>query len=259
MTNYFMNWTLDQYRRICIELKNSGYVTKTIQAFYEHPVSNCVLLRHDIDRFPDNALAMARLEHELKCVGSYYVRFNQHTLDSEIIKEIASLGHEIGYHYETLSKCGGDRRRALHLFGEELSKLREIVPIKTATAHGRPFSRWNNQSLLTRSDVDIFELSCEAYLDINYSNIAYITDTGRCWNAASTNFRDKVESNIDISFIVTTQKLLEAIAAKNFSTLCLQIHPERWSYSFLSHCRSQVLDFTANSFKRLIRKTRTRM
>jgi len=33
-----------------------------------------VILRHDIDKLPANALKMAQLEHDLGVAGSYYFR-----------------------------------------------------------------------------------------------------------------------------------------------------------------------------------------
>jgi len=72
-----------------------------------------VILRHDVDARPQNSLRLARLEHTLGIRGTYYFRI-PHTFQPSIIQEIASLGHEIGYHYETLAtiaKEGTWRRR----------------------------------------------------------------------------------------------------------------------------------------------------
>ncbi|HQE53375.1 MAG TPA: hypothetical protein PLD74_13545, partial [Prolixibacteraceae bacterium] len=59
-------------------------------------------LRHDVDARPQNSLRLARLEHTLGIRGTYYFRI-PHTFQPSIIQEIASLGHEIGYHYETMA------------------------------------------------------------------------------------------------------------------------------------------------------------
>ncbi len=72
-----------------------------------------MLLRHDVDLLPRNALAMANLEHGTGVVATYYFRAVTESWDEGIIWEIASLGHEVGYHYENLSeiKCLAQRRR----------------------------------------------------------------------------------------------------------------------------------------------------
>ena len=67
---------------------------------YEKGHSPIVILRHDVDRRPLNALTTAKLENELGIRGTYYFRIVPESFDETIIKQIAELGHEIGYHYE---------------------------------------------------------------------------------------------------------------------------------------------------------------
>ena len=38
----------------------------------------------------------------------------------------------------------------------------------------------------------------EPYLDVDYQNVFYITDTGRKWNNEASSVRDKVNSGFDI-------------------------------------------------------------
>jgi len=57
-----------------------------------------------------------------------------------------SLGHEAGYHYESLVKAGGDFSEAIKMFEVELNRLKQIADIKTICAHGSPFSRWDSKS-----------------------------------------------------------------------------------------------------------------
>jgi len=45
------------------------------------------------------------------------------------------LGHEIGYHYEVLSKANGDYETAVELFEQELSEFRKITDVKTICMH----------------------------------------------------------------------------------------------------------------------------
>ena len=48
------------------------------------------------------------------------------------LKEIASLGHEIGYHYEDMTICNGDIDKAFEHFKtvnlDEISEVRETAP-----------------------------------------------------------------------------------------------------------------------------------
>ena len=72
------------------------------------PLDKTIILRHDVDRLPQNSVNTARIEKNLNITGSYYFRIVQKSYDATIIKQIAELGHEIGYHYEDLTLSKGD-------------------------------------------------------------------------------------------------------------------------------------------------------
>ena len=82
---------------------------------------NFVLIRHDVDRMPYRALNMAKLESKKGIKSTYYFRSKKHTFKPKIIKEISSLGHEIGYHYESLSDAKGDMDLAFADFEKNLN------------------------------------------------------------------------------------------------------------------------------------------
>ena len=63
-----------------------------------------IILRHDVDLLPGNSLATAKLESSLGVTGTYYFRTIPETFKPDVIKEIEGLGHEVGYHYETVEK-----------------------------------------------------------------------------------------------------------------------------------------------------------
>ncbi|MDZ7721999.1 MAG: hypothetical protein U5R06_04015 [candidate division KSB1 bacterium] len=72
----------------------------TFEAFVQNPQQSGIILRHDVDLRPDYALAMARLEAEYGIRGTYYFRIVSESFQPQIIRQIAELGHEIGYHYD---------------------------------------------------------------------------------------------------------------------------------------------------------------
>ena len=39
------------------------------------------------------------------------------------------LGHEVGYHYEVLSKAKGDYEKAIQMFEQELNEFRKKVDV----------------------------------------------------------------------------------------------------------------------------------
>jgi hypothetical protein len=114
--------------------------------------------------------------------------------DEGIIREIASLGHEVGYHYENLTTCGGDFRLAIDDFRSNLEKLRKIYPVKPICMHGSPLSKINNLDLWKKYDYKELGIIAEPYLDIDFDEIFYLTDTGRRWDGDAVSVRDKVKA-----------------------------------------------------------------
>jgi hypothetical protein len=104
------DFTYDAYTILIDSLKKYGSV---FLPFIEY-VSNhnhyekCTVLRHDVDKLPKNALRMADLENRLGVKASYYFRTVKEAYDENIIRQIADMGHEIGYHYENFSLCRGN-------------------------------------------------------------------------------------------------------------------------------------------------------
>ena len=67
-----------------------------------------IIMRHDVDKKPYNALRIAKIENELGIESTFYFRTTKEVFIPEIISEISNLGHEVGYHYEVLCKSEGN-------------------------------------------------------------------------------------------------------------------------------------------------------
>ena len=215
------------------------------------------LIRHDVDRKPGNALKMAILEHEMGIKSTYYFRIKPYVFDREIIKKIENLGHEIGYHYESLSDENGDMEKAISNFQKNLNKFRSIVNVSTCCMHGRPLKKFDNRDIWRIKEnhdrlIREFNIIGEVYLDIDYSEIAYINDTGRNWSSSKSNVRDKVFSNIDADF-ASSQELSQFLKDKNNNKIVFQIHPERWSDNILEWTIQLLKDKMINFIKRILR------
>jgi len=159
------DFTLAKYGELLDALQRAGYRMLPVGEFIvqKGPLP-CAILRHDVDRREERALAMALLEKERGIRSSYYFRMGRGLGKAEVVLRIRALGHEVGYHYEVLSKAGGDREKARKIFGDELSRLRQMAEVRTAAMHGRPFSPWNNLSLWETCCPEDFGLLGEAYL-----------------------------------------------------------------------------------------------
>ncbi|MBE0677699.1 MAG: hypothetical protein IH592_02930 [Bacteroidales bacterium] len=162
-----------------------------------------IILRHDVDRKPGYALILAHAEADSGIKGSYHFRLPGSRLQENVIREIAGLGHEIAYHYEDLSALcrrlfharhrvdEETARQAYDRFRENLCYLRKLAGVNVISMHGSPLSTVDNRLLWKYYDYRESGIVCEPYFDIDVSDVLYLTDTGRRWDAERSNIRDR--------------------------------------------------------------------
>jgi len=68
------DFTLNRYRTLLSAAADSIYTPTTVRDYLTSPPGRCLILRHDVDRAPERALDMARVEEEMGVRGSYYFR-----------------------------------------------------------------------------------------------------------------------------------------------------------------------------------------
>ncbi len=228
------DFTFHTYRKLIEALIEQGYAFQTFSEYMENPRVRCVLLRHDSDFWPKNDLKMAKIEHEYGIKSSYYFRVPE-TSKKEIIQEIITMGHEIGYHYEDLVRYSGNINKALISFKQNLAFLRVFFPVKTIARHGRPLSKIDSLSLWDSVDYKKeFALLGEVYLDINYENILYLTDNGSRWDGHKSNVRDHVKFSNQTLNVRSTFDLICAIELRQTpQVIILNCHPGRWNNNIL--------------------------
>ena len=258
MVSYEQDWSLSKYRELCNIIKQSSYEICTMANYFSKDDNHQrLMLRHDIDRFPNNALQMAKLENELGLPSTYYVRFKKNVFSPQLIEQLQKLNREVGYHYEVLDTANGNIDKAIELFKEEIKTLRLYASISTAAAHGSPLSKWDNRTIWETLQLSDIGLIGEAYLNVNFNKVAYYTDTGRCWDANLTNIRDRgmnsISGNgidaIDFPQVHCTDDLMNLIKSSLVRVFCLQTHPERWSTGKITHLRSVAWDYSTNFAK----------
>lgn len=248
------DFKLKIYKKLLRILVSKKYIFQTMQMFIQAPLEKCVILRHDVDRKPKNSLRMAKLEKELGIKAIYYFRTIPKTLKPDIIREIADLGHEIGYHYECLAETKGNYEKAIVDFKTNLDKLREIHPVKNIAMHGRPTSKWDSRLLWNKYDYNKFEISSEPYFDLDFNEVFYITDAGRSWDNTNFNLRDRVESKFNFSFY-TSEDIISALDNQELpNKIMINIHPEHWADSSLEWWKIWIVRKIKNSIKRVIIK-----
>ena len=194
-------------------------------------------LRHDVDARLEASVAMAEAEAEMGIHSSYYFRSREIYDAEKAIRRIAALGHEIGYHYEDLSLMNGNAERAWEHFKQELAWLRQFYPVCTACMHGAPRSRYDGRDLWKTYDYKQEGILCEPYIDLDYSQLLYLTDTGRRWDGYRMSVRDKIPAYQEEwkkkgwSFHATDDIIRAAEEKRLPATMLISTHPQRWAVS----------------------------
>lgn len=219
------DFTFSIYRNLCNVLLERHTPTSILSYLKQSP-EHAAIIRHDVDKKPQNALIMAGIEQELGISSTYYFRTVPESFNPHIIEEIHNMGHEIGYHYEVLDKVKGDYERAIRLFEHELSLF--PCPIRTICMHGNPMTPWDNRDLWKKYDYKQFGIAGEAYLSLDFSKIQYFSDTGRAWHDRYSVKDVTGKRNDRMTNISDTFDLVNYIHELS-EPLCIVTHPQRWN------------------------------
>lgn len=162
-----------------------------------------IIIRHDIDFSPKLALEMAKIENSLSIKSTYFfmIRSPFYNLfsraNNEIVKEIISLGHEIGLHYDE-----GYYSKDIdlqYLIDNEINILENNFDIKVnAVSFHQPSKK------VIDNEIKIKQIN--TYDKLFFRDIKYLSDS-------NMNFKENP---------------LEAIQQKEFSKIQLLIHPMWW-------------------------------
>ncbi|HNQ61377.1 MAG TPA: hypothetical protein PKJ62_03220 [Bacteroidia bacterium] len=249
------DFTLQIYVELLKAIKKAGYNCLSYENFVQQgQTGRSYILRHDVDDLPENSLATARLEAEAGMQGTYYFRIVKQSFSPDIIRAIADLGHEIGYHYEDLSLCHGDYDKAYKQFLLNLEAIRAYYPVKTICMHGSPLSRWDNRLLWDKFDYKKSGILAEPYFDTDFSKVYYLTDTSRMWNGSGYSVRDKVRSSFNIS-VTSTEDLIRKIRNDALPSRVMQnIHPQRWTDDILPWTKELLFQNAKNVVKSIVRR-----
>ena len=256
------DFTLKKYAELLQSLKKGGYRFLTFERYCLEKSSlndvKFVILRHDVDLKAENSLATAKIEHLLEIKASYYFRVVEQSNKPEIIRGIAEMGHEIGYHYEDMTICGGDAEKAIGHFEKQLAYFRQYYPVKTICMHGAPRSKFDGRDLWKRYDYHDFGIIGEPYFDVDFSKVFYLTDTGRRWDGFNVSLRDKVPVYQDEWIrqglvFHSTDDVIEAIDEEKLpNQLMMTTHPQRWTDKRGEWLKEKAMQSTKNMVKGLM-------
>lgn len=247
-----MDFTVDKYEMLLNALRESNYSFQTFDEFLKTPKLKCIILRHDVDLLPYNSLNFARIQSKFGIKGSYYFRAVPESWNEAVIKEIASLGHEIGYHYECLTTTNGDLLKGIQDFEMNLSALRKLATVRTICMHGSPLSKHDSRDLWKKYKYSDFNILGEPYFDVDFRKVYYLTDTGRKWDGDKVSVRDKVDSGFDLKFHTTDEIISAAKKNQLPNQVMFTFHPQRWNNDVISWTKELVTQSIKNVVKKVL-------
>ena len=253
-----MDFTIKQYVQLIKTLQDQSFAFQTFSEFTSNQYPKTIVLRHDVDLLPQNSLRFASIQFDLGIKGTYYFRAVPESWDENIILQIAEMGHEIGYHYETMDTAKGNIDLAWDQFRFHLDKLSELVEVKTICMHGSPRSKFDNREIWTKYHYKSLGLIGEPYFDIDYNKVLYLTDTGRRWDGYKVSLRDKIPDhqerwNHEGLVFQSTKDIISGIS-KLPDKIMFTFHPQRWHNNFQLWSKELLVQRIKNTAKYLLIK-----
>lgn len=179
-----VEYTYPWYREFLGWLRAEGYRFRS----FEHPVDRDeVRLRHDVDLSVERALRMARIEAELGVSAAYFFLLTSplyNPLEAEtreVVREIESLGHDVGLHFSTHAYWPTESPPAASEIGARVEAERAVLetvsedPLSTVSFHVPP--EW----VIDRA----FDGFRSTYEPAFLSEMDYLADSSQRWRRES--------------------------------------------------------------------------
>lgn len=173
------NFTLNDYKELLSYFKKT-HRFMTFSEYFNHPEEKkTILLRHDIDISLEKANEMATIESLNSVKATYFILFSSpfyNVFDKEsidILKNIKTLGHEIGLHYDVdlIQQVKGDTYSFLQA---QAILLNEIIGDEV-------FSIAMHNPSISGDDIFTNTKFINAYDDIFIKDMAYYSDSCGAW------------------------------------------------------------------------------
>lgn len=253
------DFTRNKYRQLLVRLQAAGYSFITFADYCKGVrKERAIILRHDVDLLPYHSLATAIIEHSLGIHAVYYFRAVPESWNESVIKQIAGMGHEVGYHYESLTTCHGDMDAAYCDFKSNLEALRQLTNVETICMHGSPRSPFDSKDIWKTHDYRTLAIIGEPYLDTDFSQMLYLTDTGRRWDGYKVSVRDKIVGyqeqwdKAGLSFH-SSDDIIRALQDHRLPNhIMITTHPQRWNDMGIGWMKEFFMQNVKNIVKRII-------
>lgn len=235
-----MRFTYKRFNDICktaIELKKAIPANQILTNNKKE--DDWIIFKHDVETNVERALKMAKIEAKYGIKATYYVQGYLLENNVKLLKDIASLGHEVTYHYDVLDANKGDFEKAKIDFIQNVTAFeKQGFKIETLCPHGNPLmirNGWNSNKDFFRSNTIASEFSNMLDIVVQLpstltSEYVYISDAGFQFKIIVNVEDNDINNGGDIN--ITSLKEFESICIKN-KKIIFSTHPHRWkTYEF---------------------------
>lgn len=176
----FVKFDYDFYTSLIKLILDSGY---SFRPFCSNADNHVVIMRHDVDVCLEKALEMAVIEqgsgiqstYFIMVSGLYYNVFQKKS--KQIIQRIASLGHDIGLHFDN-TQC----------LGKSIKQIKDSIDLERAVLthvlDGSTVIRCISEHIPTKEDLGLCSISPDlisAYSEEFFLNYKYLSDSDMFW------------------------------------------------------------------------------
>lgn len=187
-----VKFTYKWYQLWLSYLDDEGYA---FRLFGRRPVPGDIFLRHDVTLSIDEAFSIARLEAKMGIQSTYFIWLSSPLFNAlernkrETIRDISTLGHDIGLHFDTHTHWGStepSRSELEERIERERSLLSGIVSDQSPAVSFRQPPSW-----IFGKEFDGFD---NVYADSLFSDIEYLADSQQRWRDEPPRVGDKTEA-----------------------------------------------------------------
>lgn len=174
------DFTYSHYEKILDLIKKTDFKVKFFNEVYLFEKE--LILRHDIDLDLEKAYKMALIENKYNIKATYFILLRSpfynifDKFNSDLIKGILALGHQIGLHFDEAYYGSRDADSVIKNVDSEVQLLESCFDTKTfAVSFHRP------SQLLLQSDIKLKNNLINTYDKSFTKEFKYISDSRHTW------------------------------------------------------------------------------
>ncbi len=250
--------TLKEWAALC-EFVSKEYTAGSVRDYVDSPGNVKVIFKHDVECDPLRALKMAEIENRFGIKATYYFQADVAFNNWGVLDKIASLNHEIAYHYDVMDSQFGNIYLAMEEFDSNIKKFKSMgYEVTTVCPHGNPLMKregWSSNKDFFRSSTvvdkypNILDIVVQSD-DIFSEKPHYITDAGYSWKlVAAINENDRVKTEDR-----ELDSISEYIRGESASVVIISSHPHRWLSSSIHLMSKKIIFKVLRKLSRLLSK-----